>query len=58
MKILAISQAYWPDTASISQHLTDLSVELSRKGHDVSIITSCNDYENPNIKYKKKRDLP
>jgi len=53
MKILAISQAYWPDTASISQHLTDLSIELSRKGHDVSIITSRNDYENPNIKYKK-----
>lgn len=54
MKILAISQAYWPDTASISQHLTDLSVELSHKGHDVSIITSRNDYENPTIKYKKK----
>lgn len=54
MKILAISQAYWPDTVSISQHLTDLSVELSRKGHDVSIITSRNDYENPTLKYKKK----
>lgn len=53
MKILAISQAYWPDTASISQHLTDLSIELSKKKHDVSIITSRNDYENTKIKYKK-----
>lgn len=53
MKILAISQAFWPDTVSTSQHLTDLSIELSKKGHDVTIITSRNDYENTTIKYKK-----
>ena len=53
MKIIALSQVYYPDTASVAQHLTDLLEELIKNGHDVSIITSRNNYENPTIKYKK-----
>ncbi|MFA9392684.1 MAG: glycosyltransferase family 4 protein [Prolixibacteraceae bacterium] len=56
MKILALSQAFWPDTASISQHLADLTIELNNKGHEVSVLTSRNDYENPKIKYQTKEN--
>ena len=54
MKILTISQVYWPDTASVSQHLTDLLEALVKKGHTVTVLTSRNNYENPTIHYRKR----
>ncbi len=54
MKILVISQVYWPDTASVSQHLSDLLEALANKGHTVTVFTSKNNYENPSIHYSKK----
>jgi len=54
MKILVISQVYWPDTASVSQHLSDLLEALAKKGHDVTVFTSRNNYENTTIHYGKK----
>lgn len=53
MKILVISQVYWPDTASVSQHLSDLLEALTEKGHIVTVFTSRNNYENPSIRYNK-----
>ena len=53
LKILAISQVYYPDTASVSQHLTDLLENLSNKGHDVTVFSSKRDYENSKINYPK-----
>ena len=47
LKILAISQFYYPDTVSVSQHLTDLLEALSERGHDVTVYSSIRDYENP-----------
>lgn len=57
MKILAISQVYYPDTASTAQHLTDLLEELAQKGHSVSVITSTRKYENPKTKFKKSENF-
>ena len=54
MKILIISQVFWPDTASVSQHLTDLAEELVRRKHEVFVLTSRKGYENPSILYKWK----
>jgi len=54
MKIIAISQVYWPDTVSVSQHLTDLLEYLAVRGHKVTIYTSKNDYENPKIHFKNE----
>lgn len=54
MKILAISQVYFPDTASTAQHLTDLLEALAAKGHSVSVITSKRKYEDPRILFSKK----
>ena len=51
MKIVCISQVYWPDTASVAQHLVDLLQALSDHGHDVTVITSRHNYEHPEIMY-------
>ena len=51
LKILAISQVYYPDTASVSQHLSDFLNNLSAKGHDVTVFSSKRNYENPKIIY-------
>ena len=53
MKILAISQVYWPDTASVSQHLTDLLEALVECGSEVTVISSRNDYESPEKRYSQ-----
>jgi len=47
IKILAVSQFYYPDTVSVSQHLTDLLEALAERGHEVSVYSSIRDYENP-----------
>jgi colanic acid biosynthesis glycosyl transferase WcaI len=54
MKILAISQVYFPDTASTAQHLTDLLEALANNGHVVTVFTSRRKYEDPKILFSKK----
>lgn len=54
MKILVVSQVYYPDNVSVSQHLTDLCTALSKRGHYVSVLTSRYPYEEKNTKYQKK----
>ena len=51
MRILVLSQVYWPDTASTAQHLADLCAELSKRGHDVSVVTSSRAYEDPRKRF-------
>ena len=53
LKILAVSQVYYPDTVSASQHLTDLLEALSKRGHAVTVYTSIRDYENPQKTFAK-----
>jgi colanic acid biosynthesis glycosyl transferase WcaI len=50
-RILMISQVFFPDTASVSQHMTDLAVDLCQNGHDVDVLSSRNAYENPRITF-------
>jgi colanic acid biosynthesis glycosyl transferase WcaI len=52
MKILIISQVFWPDNASVSQHLTDLAEELAKRGDEIHVLSSRKNYENPTILYK------
>jgi colanic acid biosynthesis glycosyl transferase WcaI len=47
MKVLVLSQVYWPDTASTAQHLADLGKALAAAGHDVRVLSSRHAYENP-----------
>ena len=53
MKILLITQVFYPDTVSVSQHLTDLAKKLVEDGHDVTVYTSCYPYEEKNRRYSK-----
>jgi glycosyltransferase involved in cell wall biosynthesis len=51
MRILILSQVYWPDTASTAQHLADLGAALAKAGHEVQVLASRHDYENPARRY-------
>ncbi len=44
MKILFINQFYWPDSSATSQQLTDLTVGLAARGHDVTVLCSAGGY--------------
>ena len=47
--ILIISQVYAPDTASVAQHLRDLAVELSSRGHKITVVASKHGFDNDAI---------
>jgi colanic acid biosynthesis glycosyl transferase WcaI len=51
MKILVISQVFYPDNVSVSQHLSDLCFALADRGHEVNVITSRFSYEEKSIRY-------
>ena len=50
-RILLISQVYYPDTSAVSQVLTDLTEDLSRRGHEVLVYSSRYGYEDPSISF-------
>ena len=40
MRILILSQYYWPDLSANAQYVTDMATEFVRRGHHVSVIVS------------------
>ena len=56
MKIIIISQVFWPDESAGSQILTDLAEELIKNGFKVDVITGGSAYENHNISYPREED--
>lgn len=44
---------FYPDEVAVSQHLTDLAIYLSNKGHNISVFTSKYPYDSKKIKYSK-----
>lgn len=54
MKIIIISQVFWPDESAGSQILTDLAMALTLAGSRIDVITSGNAYEDSNTRYRKK----
>ena len=57
MKILILSQVFYPDTVSVSQHVSDLAFKLAKDGNKVTVYTSCYPYEEKNNKYKPKESI-
>jgi colanic acid biosynthesis glycosyl transferase WcaI len=53
MRILLVNQCFYPDVVSTAQHLTDLAVELSNRGHEVTVITSSRGYDDPERRFVK-----
>ncbi|MSU36618.1 MAG: glycosyltransferase WbuB [Pedosphaera sp.] len=51
LRILILSQVFWPDTASTAQHVFDLARELVARGHSVEVLASRYPYENPSHRY-------
>ncbi len=55
--LLIISQVFVPDPASVGQHMTDVAVEMARRGYRVMVYTSARGYENPSIRYPRRQNL-
>ncbi len=53
MKLLILSQVFWPDTASTAQHLSDFADEMEKNGHEVRVICSRFAYESPQTSYSR-----
>ena len=51
MRVLILTQVYWPDNVAVAQHLSDFCLALQRKGHEVKVITSRHAYEHKEIVY-------
>jgi glycosyltransferase involved in cell wall biosynthesis len=52
MRILLITQVFYPDPVSVSQHLTDLANKLVEDGHDVTVYSSSYPYEEKTHRYE------
>jgi colanic acid biosynthesis glycosyl transferase WcaI len=51
MKILIVSQVFWPDNVAVSLFVSDLAEDLAANGHQVRVIAGRYDYEDHTIKY-------
>jgi len=54
MRILLLNQCFYPDVVSTAQHLTDLAVELSNRGHAVTVIAGDRGYDNPSKRFARR----
>lgn len=54
MKFLIITQVFYPDTVSVSQHISDLAFKLTEEGHNVDVLTSRYPYEEKSNSYNSK----
>ncbi len=54
MKILLINQCFYPDVVSSAQHLTDLALELTRCGHEVTVLAGRRGYDDPALRFVRK----
>jgi hypothetical protein len=55
--ILAISQVFLPDPASVGQHMADATAELARRGHAVTVLTSNRGYDDPSVRFARRESL-
>jgi glycosyltransferase involved in cell wall biosynthesis len=54
LKILLLNQTFYPDVAATAQHLTDLALALTRAGHEVTVVTSRNAYDDPQKRFPRR----
>jgi colanic acid biosynthesis glycosyl transferase WcaI len=55
--LLVLSQTFVPDPASVGQHMTDVSVEMARRGYRVRVYASARGYEDASLKYPAREVL-
>lgn len=51
MRFLLLNQTFFPDVAATAQHLADLALELRRRGHEVTVVTSRRAYDDPSKRF-------
>ncbi len=54
MRILLLNQCFYPDIVSTAQHLTDLAVALSERGHSVTVVASRRGYDDPSVRFPSR----
>jgi glycosyltransferase involved in cell wall biosynthesis len=55
--LLIISQTFVPDPASVGQHITDVALEMARRGHRVRVLASARGYEDASLRYPLRENL-
>lgn len=50
-QVIFVNRFFYPDHSATSQLLTDLAFDLARSGHNLCVIASRIQYDNPDIKY-------
>ncbi len=55
MNILLLNQCFYPDVVSTAQYLTDLAMELAKRGHAVTVVTGDRGYDDPSIRFPRKQ---
>ncbi len=55
--MLVISLDFYPDSVAVAQILSDLCFSLSKRGHEVKVITSQYPYEGKKIKYSSNENV-
>lgn len=48
--VIFLNRFFYPDHSSTAQLLTDLTVDLARRGHKISIVTSRLQYDDPSVR--------
>ena len=51
MKILLLNQCFWPDVVSTAQHLSELAVELVKRGHKVTVVCADRGYDDQQTRF-------
>ncbi len=49
--IVIFSQVFVPDPASVGQHISDVAVQMVRRGYRVRVFTANRGYDDPSVKY-------
>lgn len=54
MKVLLLNQTFWPDVVASAQQLTMLARQLSKRGHQVTVITSAHGYDDASASFPRR----
>jgi colanic acid biosynthesis glycosyl transferase WcaI len=54
LKVLLLNQCFYPDVAATGQYLTDLAVELVKRGDSVTVIASDRGYDDPSKRFPRR----
>lgn len=50
-RVVILSQPFYPDPAAVGQYLTDVAVDLVKRGYQVTVYTSGRGYDDPSKRY-------